>query len=372
MKNRSQYPSGYSGEQLESLPRRRLLRAATVVGSSALLVPLSGVLNVRSARGAGNKQVVLSMSGGSYMAKWQSEIIAPFQKLTGIDVTMVPGSFHTHAMQLRSSHGTPPFDLFLGDGYDAVSLIADGRFLPLTPDKVPSIKDIYVKFKDGWGGFASLIDYASVGIAYSTERVKKPPTSWREFIDRTAAGDFGKRVFFNGFPGVRGPEVLMALSRVFGGDPKKVDAGFEAIKRIKPNVFKFFTSFNAPVEFLTSGEGDIGSGWDGRTYIAHDSSGGKINWIEPEEGAAAGGPIVAVVKGGNSDGAYALIDYALGATAQKAFCEAMGYGSVNRKVVYSERLAKRIPSAEKALVADDKFIAAHLSEWVERWNREIA
>jgi putative spermidine/putrescine transport system substrate-binding protein len=275
-------------------------------------------------------------------------------------------------MQLRTSHGTPPFDLFLGDGYDAVSLIAGGRFLPLTADKVPNIKDVYEKFKKQFNGFAALFDYASVGIAYSTERIKNPPVSWREFIDRTAAGDFDKRVFFNGFPGVRGPEVLMALSRVFGGDPEKIDAGFAAIKRIRPYVFKFFTSFNDPVQLIMTGEGDIGPGWDGRTFIAHDQSGGKINWIDPKEGAAAGGPIVAVVKGGNSDGAYALINYALGAEAQKAFCEAMGYGAVNSKVVYSERLAKRIPSAQNALVADDRFIATHLGAWVERWNREIA
>lgn len=371
MKNAAIYGAKHVGAKLQSRGRRRMLRGLSAAGTAAAMGPLASILGARRAAAAGDKEVVLSMSGGSYMSNWQREIIDPFQKLTGIHVTMVPGSFHTHAMQLRASHGRPPFDVFMGDGYDAVNLIAGGRLLPLTPDKVPSINDVYDKFKAPWGGHAALIDYASIGLAYSTERVKKPPRSWREFVDRTAAGDFDKKVFFNGFPGVRGPEVLMTLSRVFGGDPKNVDAGFEAIKRIKPHVFKFFTSFNAPVELLMSGEGDIGPGWDGRTYIAYDESGGKVDYIAPEEGVAAGGPILSVVKGGNTEAAYALVDYALGATAQKAFCEAMGYGAVNRKVVYSERLAKRIPSAEKAMVADDAFIAANLSKWVERWNRDM-
>lgn len=372
MKNAPHSLSERFAKQLKSSARRRVLRGVSMAGTAAALGPLVAMLGVRSAAAAANKHVTLSMSGGSYMSNWQREIIDPFQKLTGIQVTMVPGSFHTHAMQLRASSGTPPFDVFMGDGYDAVSLISGGRFLPLTSDRVPSISEVYDKFKAPWGEYAALIDYASVGLAYSTERVKKPPTSWREFVDRTAAGDFDNKVFFNGFPGVRGPEVLMTLSRVFGGDPKNIDAGFEAIKRIKPHVFKFFTTFNAPVELLMSGEGDIGPGWDGRTYIAHDESHGKVDWIAPEEGVAAGGPVLAVVKGGNADAAYALVNYALGATAQKAFCEAMGYGAVNRNVVYSERLSKRIPPAAKALVADDGFIAANLSKWVERWNREIA
>lgn len=372
MKNAASKRSEHFDKPLQSPGRRRLLRAVSAASTVAVVGPLVGGLGARTAAAAGDKTVTLSMSGGSYMSNWQREIIDPFQKLTGIQVTVVPGSFHTHAMQLRASQGTPPFDVFMGDGYDAVNLIAGGRFLPLTPDKVPSISDVYEKFRSPWGGYAALIDYASVGLAYSTERVKRPPASWREFVDRTASGDFDKKVFFNGFPGVRGPEVLMTLSRVFGGDAKNVDAGFEAIKRIKPHVFKFFTSFNAPVELLMSGEGDIGPGWDGRTYLAYDESHGKVDYIAPEEGVAAGGPILAVVKGGNTEGAYALVSYALGATAQKAFCEAMGYGAVNRKVVYSERLAKRIPSAEKAMVADDAFIAANLSKWVERWNREIA
>lgn len=348
--------------------RRRFLQAASA-GAVAAALPFG---TGRSARAAG-REILMSMSGGSFLSNWQSKIIDPFEKLTGIKVKLVSGNMKAHAMHLRASRGDPPFDVFMGENADFVNLIAGGFFLPLTEDKVPSIKDVHPKFKDQWGGFASGFDYSSVGLAYRTDRISKPPASWREFVDRAAAGDFGKKVFFNNLPsGVRGPEMLLTMARVFGGDPTKIDAGFDAIKRMKPNIFKFFSSFNDPVVLLLNGEGDIGPGWDGRTFVAHDESGGKVNWISPKEGPASSGPPIAVVKGGNTEAAYALVNYALGTEAQKVFCEAMFYGSVNSKVVYSEKLAKRIPSLDEVQVYDEKFIAANVGRWIERWNEEIA
>ncbi|MBK8740509.1 MAG: ABC transporter substrate-binding protein [Betaproteobacteria bacterium] len=363
-----------SGECHPSLSRRGFLRGASAGVIAATLPPIAGTMFPRSARAAaGDKEVVLSMSGGSFMTNWQTKVIDPFQKLTGIKVRMVSGNVKAHGMQLRANRNNPPFDLFLGDNADFVSLIAAGTFLPLTEASVPNIKDIHPKFKDGWGGYAVGFDYSSVGLAYRTDRIKNPPASWREFVERAAAGEFGKKVYFNNLPsGVRGAEVLLTLSRVFGGDQKNVDAGFAAIKRFKPYVFKYFSSFNDPVVLLTNGEGDIGTGWDGRTYVAHDETGGKVNWINPKEGAASSGPPLGVVKGGNSEGAFALLNYALGVEAQKAFCEAMFYGSPNTKVVYSEALAKRIPALKDVQVFDEKFMAENLAAWIDRWNREIA
>jgi putative spermidine/putrescine transport system substrate-binding protein len=358
-----------AGQGLQSPGRRLLLGGASASAIGAAL-PIFGA---SSARAASDKELVMSMSGGSFMTNWQTKIIDPFQKLTGIHVRMVSGNMKAHAMQLRNSRGDPPYDVFMGENADFVSLIAAGLMMPLTESKVPNIRDIHPKFKDQWGGFAAGFDYSSVGIAYRTDRIKNPPTSWREFVDRAAAGEFGKKVFFNSLPsGVRGAELLQTLSRVFGGDPRKVDAGFAAINRFKPFTFKYFSSFNDPVVLLTNGEGDIGTGWDGRTYVAHDETGGKVNWINPKEGAASSGPPLGVVKGGNTDSAYAFVNYALGVEAQKAFCEAMFYGSPNTKVVYSEKLAKRIPSVHDVQVFDEKFMAESMPAWIERWNREIA
>lgn len=352
--------------------RSAISRRSLVVGGAAGLVT-APYLSLGPTR-AQSKEVVLSMSGGTFMKNWQTEVIDPFRKAGGGPVKMVSGSVKAHAISLLSSKGsTPPFDVFLGNGDDFVKLIEAGLIQPLSPDKCPNIKDVHAKFKDQFGGFGALFDYSSVGIACNTQQIKSPPASWREFVERTAKGEFGKGVFFNNLAsGVRGAEVMMTMARGFGGSVETLDLAFEAVKKMKPHIFKFFASFNDPVVLLTNGEGTIGTGWDGRTFIAEDETKGKIRWIRPSEGAASSGPVIGVVKGGNEEAAYKLVDYSLGVEAQRAFCEAMYYGAVNTKVTYSEKLASRIPSIDSVVISDERVILRNISQWLERWNREIA
>jgi putative spermidine/putrescine transport system substrate-binding protein len=356
------------------ITRRAFLRRGSSLAVAVGLPPALIALGSRPAvaRSTG-KNVVMPQSGGSFMKMWQVHIIDPFEKKTGAKVEQVSGNMSAHAVQLRANRNNPPFDMFLGFGPDFVGFVRDGFMLPLTPDKCPNIKDVSPQFKEQWKGYGAYFDYSSVGIAYNTEAIQRPPTSWKEFLDRAGAGEFGKTVFFSSLPSaVRGAEVMSTIARALTGDAKNMDAAFEAVKRLKPYIVKFITSLNDPVTLLLNKEGTIGTGWDGRTYVSSDESGGKVNWIRPKEGAATSGPIIGVVKGGNEEWAYKLLDYSLSAEAQKPFCEAMFYGSVNSKVTYSGKLAERIPKANEVVVSDEAFLAANMGKWIERWNREIA
>ena len=345
------------------LPRRPLLLAA-------LAAP--ALLRTRTARAAG-KEVVLMMSGGSFMTNWQTKIADPFEKQTGIKVRMLPGNGKAQTMALRANPSNPAFDVFMSNGDDFLRLVDAGLIVRLSPSAAPNLAKVYPKFRDPFDGYGANFDYSSVGIAFRTDQVKQPPASWREFVDRVAGGEFGSSVFLpNMGSGVRGPEVLVTLARALTGEDINIDAGFAALKRMKPYVFKYYSSFNDPVVLLLNDEGAIGTGWDGRTFVAHDEAKGAVNWLPPKEGAASSGPVLGTVKGGNEEGAQALIDFALSAEAQKAFCEAMFYGSVNSEVRYSDALANRIPKVEEINVPSDRFIAEHLSAWIERWKQEIA
>ncbi len=303
----------------------------------------------------------------------RTAFVDAFKAKYGVEVTQVSGNMSAHAVQLRANRNNPPFDVWHGFGPDMVTLIRDGIVVPLPEDRVPSLKDVYPQFKDQWRGYGAYFDYSSVGIAYDTKAVKNPPAGWKEFLERAASGEFGKTVFFPNLPSaVRGPEVMTTIARALTGDPKNVDAAFEAVKKIKPYVVKFYTSLNDPMTLLLSKEGTIGTGWDGRTFVAHDESGGKVNWVRPKEGAATSGPVLGVVKGGNEAWAFKLVDFALSAEVQKPFMEAMFYGSVNSKVKYSDALAKRLPKADEVNVSDEAFLLQNVGKWIDRWNREIA
>lgn len=348
---------------------RPLRRTVLAGGIAALATPY---VASRDARAQG-REIAVPMSGGSFMEFFRSEIAEPFRRKTGIAVRTVPGNMKAHAMQLMASRGTPPFDVFLGNGEDLVKLLDASRMVPLTPDRVPSIAEVHPKFREQWQGFAAMFDYFTIGLAYNTELLLAPPRSWKEFAERTAKGDFGDQVFFNSLTGgVRGPEVLCTLARALTGSEENTDAAFDALRRMRPHIFKFFSSINDPVVMLLNGEGLIGPGWDGRVFVAQDESKGKVQFITPTDGVACNGPPIAVVRGGNQDAAYAFVDFALSADTQKAFCEKMNYGAVNTGVVYSGGLASRLPKPDEVTVANERFMAANIGRWVERWNREIA
>ncbi len=348
------------------ISRRGLLTGAAGAALTIGLAP-------RLVRAADSKRLTMPQSGGSYMQAWQKTILEPFTAKYGVEVTAVSGNMSAHAVQLRANRYNPPFDIWHGYGTDFVTFIRDGMILPLTEDRVPSLKDVYPQFKEPWRGYGAYFDYGSIGLAYDTQAIKKPPVGWKEFLDRAASGEFGKTVFFPNLPSaVRGPEVMTTIARALTGDLKNVDAAFEAVKKIKPYVVKFFTSLNDPVTLLLNKEGTIGPGWDGRTFVAADESGGKVSWIRPREGAAGVVIVLGVIKGGNEAWAYKLIDFILSADVQQAFSEATSYGVVNSKVRYTGKLAERIPKPSEVIIPDEAFLLQNAGKWIDRWNREIA
>jgi putative spermidine/putrescine transport system substrate-binding protein len=348
-----------------TIGRRRLLGG----GAALLATPFLASTDAR----AQGRELLFPTSGGPFMQYLISEVAEPFRRKTGISVRMVPGSVKGHAMQLLAARGRPPFDVFLGNGEDYIQLIDANKVLPLTPQRVPSILDVHEKFKAQWNGMGSQFDYFSIGISYNTQLLREPPRSWKEFIERTVRGDFRNQVFFNSLgAGVRGPELLVTMARALTGDEQQVDPAFEAIRRMRPRIYKFFTNINDPVVMLLNGEGMIGPGWDGRVFVAHDESGGKVQFVKPTDGLASSGPILGAVRGANEEAAYQLVDFALSTDVQKSFCEKMFYGSVNTKVQYSPSLADRLPRPEEVNVPNERFMAANMSRWLERWNREIA
>jgi putative spermidine/putrescine transport system substrate-binding protein len=348
-----------------ALSRRRLLAG----GATLLATPYLAATDAR----AQGRELLFPTTGGPFMQYMISEVAEPFRRKTGISVRMIPGAVKQHAVQLLAARGRPPFDVFLGNGEDYLQLIDANKMLPLPLEKVPSLRDVHEKFKAQWGGMGSQFDYFSIGISYNTQLLREPPRSWKEFIERTVRGDFRNQVFFNSLgAGVRGPELLTTLARALTGDETQVDPAFDAIKRMRPRIYKFFTSINDPVVMLLNGEGMIGPGWDGRVFVAHDESQGRVQFVKPTDGLASSGPIIGVARGSNEEAAYQLVDFALSEEVQRNFCEKMFYGSVNTKVTYSPNLANRLPRVDEVNVPNERFMAANMSRWLDRWNREIA
>ena len=135
------------------------------------------------------------------------------------------------------------------------------------------------------------------------------------------------------------------FGKIYGSGYGDIEASIATLERMKPHIFKFFTAFNDPVVLADQRRGRHRPRL-GRTHLhrrGFDQGHGQVG--RPTEGAVSSGPVMAVVKGGKEDLAKAFMNYALGEEAQKAFCEAMYYGAVNRKVQYSEKLSIACPAS---------------------------
>ncbi len=352
---------------MKTATRRTFLKASVRLGLATI-----GASYLRNGHAA-EEHIYVTSSGGSFLENVRKHMADPFEKKTGIKVTLVPGTNPAHALKILSSRGTPPYDVAAFGGNDMYRLIRANKLVPVDEKSVPSLADVPEKFKADWEGCGSMYDYSSVGIAYRPNKIPGGVGSWREFVERTAAGEFGKQVFFNNLSSnVRGAEVLSMFAKIYGSGFEDIEAAIAALERMKPYIFKFFTAFNDPVVLLTSGEGAIGPGWDGRTFIAEDSTNGMVKWINPSEGAVSSGPVMGVVKGGKEELAKEFMNYALGEEAQKAFCEAMFYGAVNRKVQYSDKLKNRLPSIDSVQLVNTPMLIKNMSALVDLWNKRIA
>ncbi|CCJ51122.1 ABC transporter substrate-binding protein [Bordetella parapertussis] len=352
---------------MDTATRRTFLKRSAGIGLAAI-----GGSYLRIGHTA-DDHIYVTSSGGSFLENGRKHMAEPFEKQSGVKVTLVPGTNPAHALKILSSRGTPPYDVAAFGGNDMYRLIRAKKLAQVDEKSVPSLADVPEKFKADWEGCGSLYDYSSVGIAYRPDKIQGGVKSWKEFVERTVAGEFGKQVFFNNLSSnVRGAEVLSMFGKIYGSGYGDIEASIATLERMKPHIFKFFTAFNDPVVLLTSGEGAIGPGWDGRTFIAEDSTKGMVKWVDPTEGAVSSGPVMAVVKGGKEDLAKAFMNYALGEEAQKAFCEAMYYGAVNRKVQYSEKLKHRLPSIDSVQLVDTELLIKNMSALLDLWNKRIA
>ncbi len=347
------------------MKRREFL---VTVGGAAVALALTGP---RSARAQREIRMAFG-SGGPYGEAVKKFQVDTFDQETGIKVQFVMGSTAAQAMSIRANPKNPPFDVFMGSHIELVKLINDGLMETLPGEKVPNLADVPPIFKTHFQGQGVANDYGALGISYSTEKISNPPASWREFVDRTAAGEFGKNVFFLNVPNViRGPEIMMLIAKAFTNDELNFSAAIERVKRMKPYIVKFFNTASDPVTLLERGEATIGPGWDGRTWAGHDATGGKMAWLAPREGAAIGIFALGAVKNGQTELAFKLINHMLRPEFMSQLAATIGYGVSNTKAQYSGVMAKRIAKVEQLYFADPNLIIKHSPKLFEMWNREI-
>jgi putative spermidine/putrescine transport system substrate-binding protein len=213
--------------------------------------------------------------------------------------------------------------------------------------------------------------FAGTIITYNTNLVKTPPQSWADLWKPAFKG----KLAIPDISGTSGQQFLMAAARLHGGSIENIDPGFEAIKKLKPNIQMMYTQPDQIIPLFERGDIALAVWYTDRTGAAA-AKGVPVAAAYPSEGAIGIVPTVSVPKGSQKrDLAQKYIAVTLSPEGQQCFAQTQFAGPTNKKVQLPADLAKLVPYGplvQRMFFPDTDLVAKKFPEWSERWGREIA
>lgn len=321
---------------------------------------------------AQQKTVTLVAYSGLFQDRYIAAVVEPFMKANP-DIKVVYASAPNSAQMLgslRAQKAAPQADVVILDIAVSKAATDEQLFEKLDEKTIPNLADLFPAARSPDIAGAA-VTFDNLVLIYNTDAHKQAPTSLKALEDKANQG----KVVVPGFPDIQGLSLLMILDKVNGGAglANRFEKGIEAMAPIAPNVQTWDPKPDvyAPV---INGQATIGIGWNARSQVNADTSGGKLKSVIPSEGSIFQINTINLVKGAPSaDAAQKFINYALGQEAQKAFTEAMFYGPTNAKAQIAEAAAARtaVKFMDKMIPTDWIAVAKVRDAVGEQWRRRV-
>lgn len=312
--------------------------------------------------------VVATWGGAS--EKGLTEIVKSFEEENNVDIVFDIGNNSDRLNKIRATKDNPVIDVALMTDCFTVIGNEEGLFEKVNSKKVPNIDKLYDYAKDA-NGFGPAYSVVSYGIVYNTELVENAPTSWADLWDPA----YENKIGIPDITGTAGPMLLVTAAELNGGSMEDIDAGFEKMTELKPNIFNFYTSVSDVITMFERGEIVMAPFMDIFVPIMHFSA-LPVDLAVLDEGNFAGYNNVNIVKGTkNMDMAEKFVNFMLDANTQTQIAEILFEAPTNVDVVVEEANAKYMSYGQEQIdslgMFDWSYINAVKSEWIERWNKEI-
>jgi spermidine/putrescine-binding protein len=315
-------------------------------------------------------ELVVATFGGTFVDNSKKCHATAFEKATGSTVKYVLGSSVQTAAKMRAAGTRAEFDVAYMDSQIVKQMKAEGLLQPLESAKIAHWADLYDASRDKDGYWVSMM-FAGTIITYNTNLVKTPPTSWADLWKPEWKG----KLAIPDISGTSGQQFLMAAARINGGSVENIDPGFEAIKKLKPNVQMMYTQPDQLIPLFERGDIAVAVWYTDRTGAAA-LKGVPVAAAYPSEGAIGIVPTVSVPKASaKRELAQKYISVLLSPEGQLCFGQSQFAGPTNKKVQLPADLAKLVPYGplvQRMFFPDTDLVARKFPEWSERWGREIA
>jgi putative spermidine/putrescine transport system substrate-binding protein len=332
---------------------------------------LAGALGLLASGPSLSADLTVTAFGGVWEKSLRTCYIEPFQKKTGKTVDVVLGTPAQWVNQIAANPQKPPIDVLLTLVDGAEDAKSRGLVEPIDAAKVPNLADVPEPFKKVVDGQAVVLHFGAAGLAYNEAKIKNPPKTWAEFIDRTLKGEWQAALPGINVASTTPTALIWNFNEVLGGKGADITPAIRKMKELRDsgNVV-FWNDVNQFLTQMQSGEADIGIYWDGRAWAARDGGFKTLNFYYPEPGGVVNPTVVQKVKNA-PDLAWEFINFLFSPEPQSCWAAAIQYPVVNTKATYNAAQKERMPSWQDVRWPPFADILKAMPAWVETWNKEV-
>jgi putative spermidine/putrescine transport system substrate-binding protein len=308
---------------------------------------------------------------GSWEEAHRAVLVPAFRKATqNAEITLDPMLSVDQIAKVSAARNNPPLDVMLHDPGPALTAIGQGLVENYPVSQSKYFKDLIPEAQEETG---PAIFFQTVGLTYNPEKIKTPPTSWRDLWKPEYKG----RVGITNLNSTLGTGFIVEIAKMFGGSESNVEPGFKALNDLKPNLAAVAANPGALATLFQQGQVDISPGNFNAIQILK-ARGVPVEFVSPKEGAIAFKTTIHVVKNSpNRQLAIDLIEAAMSPEVQTRLMQGP-YLIVptNTKVKMEGEIASILAKdhadmKRKFVFQDWKKINEHRAQWIERFNREI-
>jgi putative spermidine/putrescine transport system substrate-binding protein len=273
--------------------------------------------------------------------------------------------------QIEAQPNRPPLDAVDNSELLAIALRDKGLVAKLTVENVPNLADTPDLFRKPFDDYAASYQYSTSGLFRNTGKIAQAPKTWAEFFERGAKGEFGRAVTLPDISYPWAPHIIWHFAVALGGSVDNLDPAFEALRKIKPFVVKFWSTALEVERLAISKEADIGYLWDGRITAMIAAGNPTIGFNRPGPHSLVVLSPAQVVKGGNERLAYQWVNTLLDPAPQLQYYKLINFTPTNRKVEIPENMKPNIMPLNEGVTPPYAELRKIAPRIVDRWNREI-
>ncbi len=300
---------------------------------------------------------------------FKESVYAPFEKEHNVKIVVEIGNNAERLNKIRQ--GSSDVDVVYLSDYYAQQAINEGLFETIDSSKIPNIQNIYDIAKAPLGAeYGPAYTIGRLGIAYNPALTQGDVTTWSDLWTK-----FDKNLAMPAITATAGPMVVDAASFAAGNADFNEDTAFTKLKELDKNVVKYYSQTSEYVNMF--GQEEIAGGPIMEMYFKDlQAAVPDAKFVAPSDGAYAVMNTVNVVKGSdNKELAEEFINWQLSEEVQTASAKAKVDSPVNTKVVLTAEEAAGVTYGTdvigKLRKLDMSFVNEHITEWTDRFNREI-